>query len=258
MSIVKKSSKNLPIEKNLRKTLHRNLKFNATEQYKLLRTNISFTLPEDVKCPIIGVTSSVRGEGKSTTAINLAYVYAESGKRVLLIDGDLRLPSVAKKMGIDGSTGLTNFLLDSNRIMIENYKTEINDKWFIVPCGPIPPNPSELLASKKMEKLLLMLSEHFDCIIIDLPPVNIVSDAVAISKYLTGMILVVRQNYTEKDEFENCKRQLKLSNVNVLGLVLNGVNRGNSYYRNYKYKRYYKYYASHEYQQSSDEGKQDD
>lgn len=258
MSIVKKSSKNLPIEKNLRKTLHRNLKFNATEQYKLLRTNISFTLPEDVKCPIIGVTSSVRGEGKSTTAINLAYVYAESGKRVLLIDGDLRLPSVAKKMGIDGSTGLTNFLLDSNRIMIENYKTEINDKWFIVPCGPIPPNPSELLASKKMEKLLSMLSEHFDCIIIDLPPVNIVSDAVAISKYLTGMILVVRQNYTEKDEFENCKRQLKLSNVNVLGLVLNGVNRGNSYYRNYKYKRYYKYYASHEYQQSSDEGKQDD
>ena len=258
MSIVKKSSKNLPIEKNLRKTLHRNLKFNATEQYKLLRTNISFTLPEDVKCPIIGVTSSVRGEGKSTTAINLAYVYAESGKRVLLIDGDLRLPSVAKKMGIDGSTGLTNFLLDSNRIMIENYKTEINDKWFIVPCGPIPPNPSELLASKKMEKLLSMLSEHFDCIIIDLPPVNIVSDAVAISKYLTGIILVVRQNYTEKDEFENCKRQLKLSNVNVLGLVLNGVNRGNSYYRNYKYKRYYKYYASHEYQQSSDEGKQDD
>ncbi len=258
MSLNKRNSRNLPIEKNLRKTLHRNLKFNATEQYKLLRTNISFTLPDDVKCPIIGVTSSVRGEGKSTTAINLAYVYAESGKRVLLIDGDLRLPSVAKKMGIDGSTGLTNFLLDSNKILIENYRTDINDKWFVVPCGPIPPNPSELLASKKMEKLLSMLSEHFDCIIIDLPPVNIVSDAVAISKFLTGMILVVRQNYTEKDEYENCKRQLKLSNVNVLGLVMNGVNNGNSYYRNYKYKRYYKYYASQEYQRNSDEVKKND
>lgn len=258
MSLNKRNSRNLPIEKNLRKTLHRNLKFNATEQYKLLRTNISFTLPDDVKCPIIGVTSSVRGEGKSTTAINLAYVYAESGKRVLLIDGDLRLPSVAKKMGIDGSTGLTNFLLDSNKIMIEDYRTDINDKWFVVPCGPIPPNPSELLASKKMEKLLSMLSEHFDCIIIDLPPVNIVSDAVAISKFLTGMILVVRQNYTEKDEYENCKRQLKLSNVNVLGLVMNGVNNGNSYYRNYKYKRYYKYYASNEYQRSNDEVKRND
>lgn len=258
MRLNKRNSRNLPIEKNLRKTLHKNLKFNATEQYKLLRTNISFTLPEDVKCPIIGVTSSVRGEGKSTTAINLAYVYAESGKRVLLIDGDLRLPSVAKKMNIDGSTGLTNFLLDSNKILIENYRTDINDKWFVIPCGPIPPNPSELLASKKMEKLLSMLSEHFDCIIIDLPPVNIVSDAVAISKYLTGMILVVRQNYTEKDEYENCKRQLKLSNVNVLGLVMNGVNNGNSYYRNYKYKRYYKYYASNEYQLSSDEVKRND
>ena len=246
-------SKNLPIERNVRKTLHKNLKFNATEQYKLLRTNISFTLPEDVKCPIIGVISSVRGEGKSTTAINLAYVYAESGKRVLLIDGDLRLPSVAKKMNIDGSVGLTNFLLDSNKIMIDDYRTDINDKWYIVPCGPIPPNPSELLASKKMEKLLAMLSEFFDCIIIDLPPVNIVSDAVAISKYLTGMILVVRQNYTEKEEYENCKRQLKLSNVKVLGVVMNSVNSGKSYYSNYKYKRYYKYYASHEYQQSSGE-----
>ena len=246
-------SKNLPIERNVRKTLHKNLKFNATEQYKLLRTNISFTLPEDVKCPIIGVISSVRGEGKSTTAINLAYVYAESGKRVLLIDGDLRLPSVAKKMNIDGSVGLTNFLLDSNKIMIDDYRTDINDKWYIVPCGPIPPNPSELLASKKMEKLLAMLSEFFDCIIIDLPPVNIVSDAVAISKYITGMILVVRQNYTEKEEYENCKRQLKLSNVKVLGVVMNSVNSGKSYYSNYKYKRYYKYYASHEYQQSSGE-----
>ncbi len=247
-------SKSLPIERDFQKSLHKNLKFNATEQYKLLRTNISFTLPENVKCPIIGVTSSIRGEGKSTTAINLAYVYAESGKRVLLIDGDLRLPSVAKKMNIDGSTGLTNFLLDSNKIMIEQYKTSINDRWYVVPCGPIPPNPSELLASRKMEKLLAMLSEHFDCIIIDLPPVNIVSDAVAISKYLTGMILVVRQNYTEKDEFENCKRQLKLSNINVLGLVMNGVNQGGSYYRNYKYKHYYKYYASHEYQRKDDEG----
>lgn len=255
MSILNKNSQNLPIERSFKKTLHKNLKFNATEQYKLLRTNISFTLPEDVKCPVIGVTSSVRGEGKSTTAINLAYVYAESGKKVLLIDGDLRLPSVAKKMSIDGSTGLTNFLMDSNKIMIEQYKTAVNDKWYVVPCGPIPPNPSELLASRKMEKLLKMLSEYFDCIIIDLPPVNIVSDAVAISKYLTGMILVVRQNYTEKDEFENCKRQLKLSNVNVLGLVMNGVNNGSSYYRNYKYKRYYKYYASHEYQQKSSEVK---
>lgn len=256
MSKKEQKLKDLPIEIDSQKSLHKNLKFHATEQYKLLRTNISFTLPDNVNCPIIGVTSSTRGEGKSTTAINLSYMYAESGKRVLLIDGDLRLPSVAKKLKIDGSSGLTNFLLNSNKIMIEKFKTGINDKWYVLPCGPIPPNPSELLASKKMENLLAMLSEHFDCIIIDLPPVNIVSDAVAISKYLTGMVLVVRQNYTEKDEYENCKRQLKLSNVKVLGLVMNGVNSGKSYYSRYRYKRYYKYYASREYQQNGDEGKQ--
>ena len=83
-----------------KKTLHRNLDFTATEQYKLLRTNLEFTLPEGVKCPVIGVTSSMRSEGKSTTAINLSYVLAEKGSRVLLIDGDLRLPSISKKMSI--------------------------------------------------------------------------------------------------------------------------------------------------------------
>ena len=92
------------------KTLHKSLEFTAVEQYKLLRTNLSFTLPEDEKCSIIGVTSAMRGDGKSTTAVNLSYVLAESGKKALLIDGDLRIPSIAKKMRIDGSVGLTDLL----------------------------------------------------------------------------------------------------------------------------------------------------
>jgi capsular exopolysaccharide synthesis family protein len=248
MSILNKNSQNLPIERNLRKTLHRNLKFNATEQYKLLRTNISFTLPEDVKCPIIGVTSSVRGEGKSTTAINLAYVYAESGKKVLLIDGDLRLPSVAKKMNIDGSTVLTNFLLDSNKIMIEQYKTIVNDKWYVVPCGPIPPNPSELLASKKMEKLLKMLSEYFDCIIIDLPPVNIVSDALVLAPKTDGIVFVVQDLITTHEEFQKALSSIEFANVKLLGVVLNGSTKSKRSKYRYRYMtggRYtYSYYQS--------------
>lgn len=231
---------------NLAKTLHKNLDFTATEQYKILRANLSFTIPEDVVCPIIGVTSSVRGEGKSTTAVNLSYVLAESGKKVLLIDGDLRIPSIAKKMGIESAPGLSNLLMRYESRQILSFKSGILDNWFIIPAGNIPPNPSELLGSAKMEKFLQSMAEDFDYIIIDLPPVNIVSDALAVSRYITGMVVVVRQDYTEKKEFEACSRQLELSNVKVLGCVMNGEKSGKGSYGRYnkKYYKKYKYYKS--------------
>lgn len=230
---------------NLAKTLHKNLDFTATEQYKILRANLSFTIPEDVVCPVIGVTSSVRGEGKSTTAVNLSYVLAESGKRVLLIDGDLRIPSIAKKMGIESAPGLSNLLMRYETRQINSFKSGILDNWFIIPAGNIPPNPSELLGSSKMEKFLQSMTEDFDYIVIDLPPVNIVSDALAVSRYITGMVVVVRQDYTEKKEFEACSRQLELSNVKILGCVMNGEKSGKGSYGRYKkYYKKYKYYKS--------------
>lgn len=227
------------------KTLHKNLEFTATEQYKLLRTNLSFTLPADVKCPIIGVTSSMRGEGKSTTAVNLSYVLAENGSKVLLIDGDLRIPSIAKKMGIESNPGLTDLLMGRD-IPMGAFRTEILDNWYIVPSGDLPPNPSELLGSSRMETLLSGLSQKFDYIIIDLPPVNIVSDAMAISKLTAGMVVVIREDYSEKKELEKCFRQLKLSGAKVLGCVMNGAKSGKSSYGKYrKYYKYYRYYSSH-------------
>lgn len=226
-----------------KKTLHKNLEFTAVEQYKLLRANLSFTLPEDVRCPIIGVTSSMRGEGKSTTAINLSYVLAESGKRVLLIDGDLRIPSVAKKMDLKSSPGLTDLLMGYESQQMSTFKSTILENWYIMPSGDLPPNPSELLCSHRMESILKIASDIFDYIIVDLPPVNVVSDALAISNLITGVIVVVREDYTEKKELEACYRQLRLSNVNVLGCVMNesessGGTRG-------KYKRYSKYYKKY-------------
>ena len=229
-----------------KRTLHENLEFTATEQYKLLRANLNFTIPEDEKCPVIGVTSSMRGEGKSTTAVNLSYVLAENGKKVLLIDGDLRIPSVAKKMDIESSPGLTDLLIGKGAQM-GNYQSQLLPNWYILPSGDIPPNPSELLGSRRMESILNDLKETFDYIIIDLPPVNLVSDALSISQFITGMIVVIREEYTEKKELENCFRQLKLSNVNVLGCVMNEAkNGGGSYrkYRRYKYYKYYRYYQS--------------
>ena len=230
-----------------KKTLHKNLEFTAIEQYKLLRANLSFTLPENVKCPIIGVTSSMRGEGKSTTAINLSYVLAESGKSVLLIDGDLRIPSVAKKMDISSTPGLTDLLMGYESHQMGVFKTNLLENWYVMPSGELPPNPSELLGSRRMESILKLAAEKFDYIIVDLPPVNVVSDALAISKYITGMVVVIREDYTEKKELEACFRHLKLSNVNVLGCVMNeSENSGGTHGRYRKYSKYYrKYYTTY-------------
>ncbi len=246
MGLFKKKNKKVSFGQIEHKTLHKHLDFTATEQYKLLRTNIDFTLPQDEKCHVIGVTSSMRGEGKSTTAINLSYVLAEKKSRVLLIDGDLRIPSVAKKLQIKSTPGLTTLLMNKSTD-VDCFKSDMLDNWYIMPAGEIPPNPSELLGSHRMEKLLKALGEQFDYIIVDLPPVNIVSDALSISPFISGMVVVVREEYTEKKELTNCMRQLSLSNVNVLGCVLNEAKAyGSSYgkYKKYKYYKYYKYYKT--------------
>ncbi len=231
--------------KDIKYTLHKNLEFTALEQYKLLRANLDFTLPENEKCPIIGVTSSMRGEGKSTTAVNLAYVFAEKGSKVLLVDGDLRIPSIAKKLQISNTPGLADLLRGKNKEFF-GFQTYLLNNWFVLPSGDIPPNPSELLGSSRMENVLNQLREIFDYIIVDLPPVNLVSDAMSISGLISGMIVVIREEYTEKKELERCFRQLKLSNVNVLGCVMNDAKSGKGTYSKYRKYRNYKYYRHYE------------
>ena len=221
------------------KTLHQNLQFTATEQYKLIRANLDFTLPPNEKCPVIGVTSAMRGEGKTTTSVNLSYVFAEKGYKVLLIDADLRLPSVAKKLDIEDSPGLAD-LLKGKGAQISEFQSHLLKNWFVLPSGNIPPNPSELLGSSRMENILSQLREVFDYIIIDLPPVNLVSDVVSISSLISGMIVVIREDYTEKKELEHCFRQLKLSAVNVLGFVMNESKFGAGSYSKEKYKKSYR------------------
>ena len=223
-----------------KKTLHKNLEFTAKEQYKLIRASLDFTLPENEKCPVIGVTSAMRGEGKSTTAVNLSYVLAERGSKVLLIDGDLRIPSIAKKLDLKSSPGLTDVLMSKGMQQIADFRSDLLNTWYVMPSGDIPPNPSELLGSKRMEAALSSLKEIFDYIIIDLPPVNIVSDAVAIAPLISGMVVVIREEYTEKKELERCLRQLELSNVKILGCVMNGTKIGSGSYGKYKKYKYYR------------------
>ncbi len=230
--------------------LHKNLDFFSTEQYKLLRTNIMFTLTSDIKCPVIGITSATKGEAKSTTAVNLSYVIAENGSKVLLIDGDLRMPTIAQKMELPSAPGLTDFLVNRD-LPIEQWKSSINENWYILPAGHIPPNPSELLSSQRMNKLLTNLKEQFDYIIIDLPPINIVSDALSVSGFIDGMILVARENFVTKRALEQCFKQLRLSKVNLLGCVLTSSTSTMGTYGKYsksKYKKY-GYYRGYEYSQ---------
>lgn len=205
---------------NESKKLHKNLGFTATEQYKIIRANLGFRLPKDEKCPVIGITSSMRGEGKSTTAVNLSYVFAEKGSKVLLIDADLRTSAISKMLDIENCAGLTDLLKD-DAMPIPELQSYMLNNWFVLPSGATLSNPSELLGSSRMESIINKLREAFDYIIIDLPSVNIVSDPISVSRSISGVIVVIREEYTEKKELDRCFRELKLSGVNILGCVMN-------------------------------------
>ena len=220
MGILSKNKKKKNALNGTVKNMHKNLKFTASEQYRLLRTNIKFTLSEDIKCPVIGISSSLRGEGKSTTAVNLAYALAKDGSKTLLIDCDLRIPTVGKKVGVNSTKGLTNLLL-GEAFDVEEWQSPHQSNWYVLTSGETPPNPSELLGSERMEKLLNRLREEFDYIVLDLPPVNLVSDAMSVSKFINGMILVVREGYSDKKSLDLCVRQIKLAGIRVLGCVIN-------------------------------------
>jgi len=231
------------------------LSFAAAEAYKLLRTNLLFALPEQ-ECRIIGVTSSIRGEGKSTTSVNLAYTLAQTGKRVLLIDGDMRLPTIAQKLEMSATPGLSNLLagLSAERNCLR--KSKYFDNWYILPAGDIPPNPSELLGSERMHALLERYKDVFDYILLDLPPVNIVVDALVITKWTDGVIVVVRQNYTDRRALDACMYQVEKLGAKMLGFVMTDSNAGGSSYKSYgKYgKRYGGYDYGYGYESSSSTG----
>ena len=209
-----------------------NLSFAAAESYKLLRTNLHFTLPEK-ECRILGVTSSVRGEGKSTTSVNLAYTFAQAGKRVLLIDADMRLPSVGQKLEIRTSPGLSNLLagMDTERSCL--HRSQQFNNWYILPAGDIPPNPSELLGSERMHALLERYQSIFDYIILDLPPVNIVVDALVISKWTDGLVVIVRENYSDRHALDACMYQIQKLDAKLLGFVMTDAAIGASSYKHY-------------------------
>lgn len=232
-------------------TIGANLSFAAKEAYKLLRTNLSYILSENdnTGCRMIGVTSSLRGEGKSTTSVNLAYVLAETNARVLLVEGDLRIPTLAKKLKKTVKAGLSNIL--AGKMSFEGccQKMEINTEEHVAVCfdilaaGDIPPNPSELIGSNRMKALMQELAGKYDYIVLDLPPVTAVTDALVASKIVDGLIIVVRSNYVDRSSLNETLRQIQLVDGRILGFVMTYANAGKGAYgKRYRYRyRYYNY-----------------
>ncbi len=240
-----KSAKNRSRKDEQSRFLCENLSFAGKEAYKRLRTNLQFCFPEEeTGCSVVGVTSSHPAEGKSITSINLAYSMAQLNKRVLLVDADMRRSSISEKLKLASRPGLSNLLLDSSTEgSIQPYEPEDGSfGFYFLAAGDTPPNPSELLNSSRLSRLIAGLRTRFDYIIFDLPPVGAVSDAQTVSTLVDGMLVVVRENHTTKPLLSDCIRQLKLTNTRILGFVINGAVEGASKTAGYsKYGSYSSY-----------------
>lgn len=233
------------------------LNFAASEAYKLLRTNLLFSFPAEEKCHVIGITSSFQGEGKSMTAINLSYTLAEANNRVLLIEGDMRIPNFSNRLNLKKTPGLSNLLagLDSisdaiQRIAFRRSSNPEPVKFDVITAGNIPPNPSELMQSQRMQQLIDTLKEFYDVIILDLPPLNVVTDALVASNYVSGVAVVVRSEHASKRGLSNTMRQLRLVNAKVIGFIYtNADSQKKKYYKGYGkgYSKYYSKYYRKEY-----------
>lgn len=190
------------------------------EAYKRLRTNVLFRFSEKENGCVIGITSAMACEGKSTAAIHLAYDLKKLGKKVVLIDADMRRSRAAKVLEVNRSPGLSNFLaMDNNDDPLLQH-TGVLDNLSVITCGDLPPNPTELLASKRMATLIDTLKKDYEYIIMDLPSVTEVADPLIVSKRIDGMIVVVRQNYADRNLLADAVQQLRDNEVKILGFVM--------------------------------------
>lgn len=226
----------------------RDISFAASESYKLLRTKLQFSFADEKNCRVIGVSSALAGEGKSLTSTNLAYSLSELNKRVILIDCDMRRPSICEKLPVEKMPGLSDFLVGQIGLDSLIQSCGIPDEetaFYVISSGRTPPNPIELLSSERMSKLLDKLKQSFDYVILDLPPVAEVSDAIAISKKTDGILMVVRQNHGNHVDLAAAVRDFEFVDAKILGVVFNFAkeNSDGKYHGRYSGKYNKKYYA---------------
>jgi len=245
--------KTVPGEENKVELMGPKISFAAAEAYKLLRTKLQFSFVDEEGCRVIGVSSSMTGEGKSLSAVNLAYSASQLGKRVLLVDCDMRRPTLQDKLPIRKTPGLSEFLTGQsfadNLIQMCGIK-EDEYAFHAISSGHNPPNPMELLSSARMERMLSRLRQNYDYIILDLPPVGEVGDALAVSKLTDGILVVVRQNLCDRLALNAAIRQFEFVDAKILGVIFNCTTEDGSKYG----KRYYKNYQSYDTDAKKDSG----
>jgi capsular exopolysaccharide synthesis family protein len=191
------------------------------ESFRSVRTYLKYFV-KDTKCPVISVSSTIIGEGKTFISANLAAIIALSGKKVLLIGLDLRKPRIHKVFGISNDSGISNFLIGEGKYENVIIKTEIENLWY-TPAGPVPPNPAELIETATMRDFIEKAKKRFEYIIIDTPPVAIVTDAILVSQFTDLYIFVVRQRYSSKNTLELIEELYKNENIKSLGIVMNDI-----------------------------------
>lgn len=206
--------------------------FLVEEAYKSLRTNVVFSLPKEEN-KIVEITSAYQNEGKSVTAINLALSLVKNGAKVLLVDCDLRLPTVAQKLEIPQEPGLTQLLFDQNSLqeVVCHHDSGVD----VIPAGSLPPNPSEILGSDSMTGLLESLKEQYQYVILDAPPVGVVTDAAVLAPKVSGIVLVVRQGQTREEGINAAVKQLQMASGKILGFVLTDATMEQKAYSHYSY-----------------------
>ena len=220
--------------------------FAVKEAYNSIRTNLLFT-QQGEKCPIFVVTSPTANNGKTINSANLAINFAQMGKKTLVIDADMRNPSLHKLFSLSSRNGLSEILAGlTDNITVT--KTDI-ENLSVLTSGKIPPNPTELLSSPRMDKLLDFVKEHYDCVFIDTPPVNIVTDATVFSQKATGYVIIVKTDTTNVPELKTTVSTLQGINANILGFILNDANSEKKKYYSYyrKYSRNYSYNYKYSY-----------
>jgi polysaccharide biosynthesis transport protein len=211
------------------------------EAYRSLRTALQFSTANGVP-RLLAVTSAMAGEGKSTSALSLAIQFAQSGRRTLLIDADLRKPSLHTMLTLDSQTGLTNYLAGGEAQPAEITRPTHIANLFAIPCGPLPPNPGELLASARMLELLTLAAERFDQVIVDSPPVLGLADALIIGNLCEGTLLTIAMGSTSRSYVQGAVKRLRGARVPLLGTILTKLEAGAGgygYYRSYYYQSYY-------------------